>query len=158
LPPGKHRILVQYIGYEPQQLDVEIAKSWVEKDFYLKEQAYLLRELEVKGKAEDPAYTIIRKTIAKRDFHRLIYDSYEVKVYMKGTGQLTKAPFFIRNKLKEEGVKVNESYTTESVSEIRFEQPDKIEEKVISIRSTGTNEGFPSPTIFIHQGFYKDKI
>ena len=158
LPPGTHTILVQYIGYEPQQFEVNIAKDWVEKDFFLQEQAYMLQELEVKGKAEDPAYTIMRKAIAKRDFHRLQYNSYDVKVYMKGSGMLTKAPFFLKNKLKEEGVKVNESYTTESVSEIHFEQPNKVEEKVISIRSSGSNQGFPSPTIFIAQGFYKDKI
>ncbi len=158
LPPGKHSILVQYIGYEPQQLEVEIGREWVKKDFRLQEQAYLLQEVEVKGKAEDPAYTIMRKTIAKRKFHRFIYDSYEAKVYMKGTGKLTKAPFFLKNKLKEEGVKVNETYTTESVSEISFEHPGKFEEKVISIRSSGNNDGFPSPTIFIHQGFYTDKV
>ena len=141
LPSGRHSILVQYIGYVPQQFEVEIGKDWVEKNIVLQEQAYMLQELEVKGKAEDPAYTIMRKAIAKRDFHRLQYNSYDVKVYMKGTGMLTKAPFFLKNKLKEEGVKVNETYTTESVSEIHFEQPNKVEEKVISIRSSGSNQG-----------------
>lgn len=158
LKPGKYDILVQYIGYEKLQMQLEIKDNWAEKDFTLNEQAFVLREVEVNRKAEDPAYTIIRKAIAKKKYHLLQYDSYEVKVYMKGTGELKKAPFFLKNKLKEEGVEIDEAYTTESVSEIHFEQPDNLEEKVISIRSTGSSNSSPSPTIFIHQGFYKDQI
>lgn len=158
MPPGRHPLQIQHIGYEVQKTEVEIGNSWIERDFILKQQAVVLKEVEVKSKAEDPAYTIMRKAIAKKKFHRMQYNSYQVKVYIKGTGMLEKAPFFLKNKLKEEGVKLDEAYTSEKVSEIRFTQPDKVEEKVISIRASGDNNGSPSPTVFIHQGFYKEKI
>lgn len=158
LPPGKHPLQIQHMGYEIQKLEVEIGNNWVRRDFTLKQQAVVLKEVEVNSKAEDPAYTIMRKAIAKKKFHRMQYNSYKVKVYMKGTGILTKAPFFLKKKLKEEGVKLDEAFTSEKVSKIYFSQPDKVQEKVISIRASGDNNGSPSPTIFIHQGFYKEKI
>ncbi|MDQ3393810.1 MAG: DUF5686 and carboxypeptidase regulatory-like domain-containing protein [Bacteroidota bacterium] len=159
LNPGKYTIVVQFIGYEKQQFQIEIKDGWVEKDINLKEQVLLLKEVEVRSKKEDPALTIMRKAISKRKYHLLQYDSYQVKVYIKGTGQITNAPFFLKRKIEKEGVKFNEAYTSESVSVISFEQPDKVEEKVISIRSSGENNpGSASPALFITQSFYQDKI
>jgi hypothetical protein len=157
LSPGKYDIVVQYVGYETIRIQAEITDQWVIKDFLLKEQPLTLKEVEIKSKREDPALTIMRKAIAKRKFHQLQYDSYQVKVYIKGTGEMTKAPFFLKKKLKEEGMILNQAYTTESVSEIKFEQPDIVNEKVISIYTSGNNHG-ASPSMFIHQSFYKDKI
>lgn len=157
LPPGKYDLLVQFIGYETRQVQVEVNEDWVIRDFVLEEQILTLKEVEIRGSAEDPALTIMRKAIAKSKYHLLQYDSYDVKVYIKGTGQLEKAPFFLKNKLKKEGVVVNEAYTSESVSEINFSQPDKIEEKVISIRTSGENAS-ASPSPYINQSFYNDKI
>jgi len=160
LPVGTHTISVQYIGYQAQQIQVEIKADWISKDFVLTQQAVTLTEVKVSGKDEDPAYTIMRKAIAKRKFHRLQYNSYEMKVYMKGTGELTNAPFFLKKKLKEEGVKLNEAYTSESVSRIKFRQPNTIEERVLSIRTSGEakGSGSASPSLFIGQSFYKDKV
>ncbi len=94
LPPGKHQVLVQYIGYEPVHLEIEIQNDWINKDFTLTENAFVLKEVQVQSRAEDPAYTIMRKAIAKRKYHLLQYDSYQVRVYMKGTGEIKDVPFF----------------------------------------------------------------
>lgn len=159
LPQGKHEIHVQYIGYEKIKKQIEIGEGWLEQDFLLPEQTVLLNELEIKSDEEDPAYTIMRKAIAKRKFHLLQYDAYEATVYMKGTGILEKAPFFLKNKIEEEGgVKLNEAYTLESVSEIKFTQPNTVEERVISIHTTGDDQGAPSPSLFINESFYQDKV
>ncbi|WP_236614024.1 DUF5686 and carboxypeptidase regulatory-like domain-containing protein [Nafulsella turpanensis] len=160
LPKGKYTILAQYIGYKPIQVQLELEDEWLEHHFTLEEQAFVLEEVEVKAKAsnEDPAYTIMRKAIAKRKYHLLQYDSYKMTVYMKGTSELKDVPFFLKNKIEKEGVQLNEAYTSESVSEILFEQPNKIEERVISIRSTGSNEGSPSPSLFITQPFYQNEV
>lgn len=158
LSPGTYTLKVQYLGYQTQQMQVRIKDSWVEQDFILPEQVQVLREVEIQSKRkEDPAYTIMRKAIAKRKYHLLQYDSYQVKMYIKGTGQVTDVPFFAKKKLEEEGISVDEAYTSESVSIVKFEQPNKIEEKVISIRSSGPSGG-PSPSPYINQSFYQDKI
>ncbi len=60
--------------------------------------------------------------------------------------------------MKKEGVGLNEAYTSESVSEVKFEQPNKLEEKVISIHSSGGTNGSPAPSLFIYQSFYNNYI
>ena len=159
LAPGKYLMQVQYIGYEKVQKAVDVTKEVLVQNFALQEQTMMLGEVSVKSRQEDPAYTIMRKAISKRKYHLLQYDSYEVKVYMKGTGELQKAPFFLRKKIEEEGgVKLNEAYTMESIREVKFTQPNKIEEKVISIRTTGEDMGTASPSMFINESFYQDKV
>lgn len=159
LPKGIHKIRVQNIGYVSQETSAEVLDAWTVKDFSLKVQGYLLQEVQVdKGKKQDYAYTIIRNAIARSKFHRLQYKSYQMKVYVKGTGELLKAPFFVKGKLKKEGVKLNEAYTSESVSIVSFSQPDKVTEKVIAVRTTGESPKAGSPSMFISETFYQDKV
>src|SRR5690606_5987497 len=89
--------------------------------------------------------------------HRLQVQEYSMIVYLKGTGELTDAPFFLKKKLKEEGIALNEAYTSESVSQITFKQPNTVEEKVISIRSSG-EQNQTSPAPYIAASFYDEKI
>lgn len=159
LPAGSCTIRIQNIGFKAQETTVEISNQWIKQDFSLSPQGYMLEEVKVgKARKEDFAYTIMRKTIAKKKYHLLQYNSYEMKVYVKGTGEMTNAPFFLKNKLKKEGFRLNEAYTTESVSQIKFKQPNKVEEKVIAIRTKGKEQSGVSPFMFINQSFYKDKV
>jgi hypothetical protein len=50
------------------------------------------RTVTVKAGKEDPAYTIMRKAIAKAKFHTQQIDAYSATVYIKGKGQLTDYP------------------------------------------------------------------
>ncbi len=157
LKPGYYDVIVQFLGYKSQLETVEILDSWVELDFSLEPQIYNLSEVEVRAGAEDPALTIMRKAISKAKYHRMQLQTYSTTVYLKGTGQLTDAPFFMKKTLEQEGLKLNEAYTSESVSRITFTLPDKVEEKVISIRTNGDNQG-TSPAPYIQTSFYQDQI
>lgn len=157
LDPGVYDVLIQFLGYKSQLKTVEINDTWVELDFTLEPQVYTLSEVEVRAGQEDPALTIMRKAISKAKFHRLQLQQYSMTVYLKGTGQLTDAPFFLKKTLEKEGMKLNEAYTSESVSRITFTQPNKVEEKVISIRTNGDNQS-TSPAPYIQTSFYQDKI
>lgn len=157
LPKGIYDVLVQYLGYQSQLETVIVTDEWVVKDFVLEPQILTLAEVEVRAGAEDPALTIMRKAIATAKYHRLQLQKYSMTVYLKGTGQLTDAPFFMKKTLEKEGLKLDEAYTSESVSRITFTQPDKIEEKVISIRTNGDNQA-TSPAPYIQTSFYQDKI
>lgn len=159
LAPGVYNVQVQYVGYEKVQTQLEIKNDWLQHNFQLAEQTLLLDQVNVNSKQEDPAYTIMRKAISKKKYHLLQYDSYSVTVYTKGTGELNKAPFFLKKKIEEEGgVKLNEAYTTESVSELTFRQPNTIEEKVISVRTTGESVEGASPSVFVKANFYNDQV
>jgi hypothetical protein len=157
LKPGFYDVVVQFLGYKSQLETVEIRDRWVELNFTLESQIYNLSEVEVRAGAEDPALTIMRKAISKAKYHRLQLQQYSTTVYLKGTGQLTDAPFFMKKTLAEEGLKLNEAYTSESVSRITFTLPNKIEEKVISIRTNGDNQG-TSPAPYLQTSFYQDQI
>ncbi|MCH7398731.1 DUF5686 and carboxypeptidase regulatory-like domain-containing protein [Belliella sp. DSM 107340] len=157
LKPGYYDVVVQFLGYAALLKAVEVKNEWVELNFELEQQTYALQEVTVNSKAEDPALTIMRKAISKAKYHRLQVQEYSMMVYLKGTGQLTNAPFFIKKKLEKEGMKLNEAYTTESVSEITFKQPNTIEEKVISIRTNGDNNQ-TSPAPYLATSFYNEKI
>ncbi len=157
LASGLYDVVVQHLGYASQIRTVEIKSDWVTLDFSLEPQVINLSQVEVKAGAEDPALTIMRKAIAKSTYHRLQLQRYAMTVYLKGTGQLTDAPFFLKKKLAEEGLKLNEAYTSESVSRITFTLPNKVEEKVISIRTNGENQG-TSPAPYIQTSFYQSQV
>jgi hypothetical protein len=157
LAPGLYDVVVQYLGYASQIRTVEIKSDWVTLDFSLASQVINLSQVEVQAGAEDPALTIMRKAISKSTYHRLQLQRYAMTVYLKGSGQLTDAPFFLKKKLAEEGLKLNEAYTSEAVSRITFTLPNKVEEKVISIRTNGDNQG-TSPARYIQTSFYQDQV
>lgn len=157
LPKGIFDVLVQYLGYKSQLETIIVEEEWITKDFVLDPQEYTLEEVEVRAGAEDPALTIMRKAIAKAKYHRLQIQKYSMTVYLKGTGKLTDAPFFLRKTIEKEGLKLNEAYTSESVSRITFTQPNKVEEKVISIRTNADNQS-TSPAPYIQTTFYQEKI
>ena len=157
LAPGYYDIIVQHLGHQSVQQTVEVKDEWLMVDFTLEPQTYALQEVEVRSDQEDPALTIIRKAISKAKYHRLQVQEYSMMVYLKGTGKLTNAPFFLKKKLKEEGIHLDEAYTSESVSQITFKQPNIVEEKVISIRSSGEQRQ-TSPAPYIAASFYDEKI
>jgi len=158
LKKGVYDVLVQYLGYKSKLETVIITdESWKEVNFELEPQIYTLGTVEVNAGAEDPALTIIRKAIAKAKYHRLQVQKYSMTVYLKGTGQLIDVPFFMKKTLEKEGLNLNEAYTSESVSRITFTQPNKVEEKVISIRTNGDNQS-TSPAPYIQTSFYQEKI
>lgn len=157
LPSGIYDVIFQFLGYKSVIETIIVEDAWVDYTVKLEPQTYTLETVEVKAGQEDPALTIMRKAIAKAKYHRLQVQKYSMTVYLKGTGQLTDAPFFLKKTLEEEGMKLNEAYTSESVSRITFTQPDKIEEKVISIRTNGDNQA-TSPAPYIQTSFYQEKI
>ncbi|PZX60290.1 carboxypeptidase-like protein [Algoriphagus ratkowskyi] len=157
LPKGVYDVLVQYLGYKSQLETIIVGDEWITMNFVLEPQIYTLNEVEVRAGAEDPALTIMRKAIAKAKYHRLQIQKYSMTVYLKGTGKLTNAPFFLEKTLAKEGLKLNEAYTSESVSRITFTQPNKVEEKVLSIRTNGDNQS-TSPAPYIQTTFYQEKI
>lgn len=157
LQKGVYDVLIQHLGYKSHLETVIITDQWVKLNVTLEPQIYSLAEVEVNAGKEDPALTIMRKAISKAKYHRLQVQQYSMMVYLKGTGMVTDAPFFMKNKLEKEGLKLNEAYTTESVSKISFAQPNTVKETVISIRTNGDDQS-TSPGRFIQASFYEDKV
>lgn len=158
LPPGNHAVVVQFLGFQTLKSQIDIPDTgFVTQTFVMYPQTTLLREAEIGAKREDPAVAVMRQAIAKAKFHLLQYDSYTCRVYTKGSGLVEKAPAIIAKQLREDGWTPGETYTSESLIEVKFEQPNKISERVIAISERADKRG-PNPAPYINQSFYNPYV
>ena len=104
LLPGQYDIVYQFLGYETVSRLVEVSNSFVEVNIELKVQAIVLDNVTITADKEDPAYTIMRKAIAKSKYHTQQLDRYSAKVYIKGKGQLRDYPWMARKMVEKEGM------------------------------------------------------
>lgn len=140
LPRGKHKLVFQHVGYRTIEKDVPLTGQAVNLDLQMEPAIVQLREVVVRAGAEDPAYRIIRNAIKMRKYYLKEVKSYKADVYIKGLQQLEKAP----EKVLGFNVTIDTGivYLSESVSKLSFQQPDKIDEKVISSKVSGDNRTF----------------
>lgn len=161
LAPGTHRIRFQYLGYSPLEVVFDIGSSYTNYTAEMQPEAIALPEAVVSGKGEDPAYTIMRRAIAKAKYHSLQVDEYDAMVYVKGSGRLIKVPALFRKKinkaLAEEGIDSTVAFTQESVSKLHYTRPDQYRDTVVSIRTIG-NDNNTSPMGFIYSSFYEPDV
>jgi len=157
LAPGSYDVAFQYLGYETVIRKIDIATEYIEINVTLKTQVMVLQSVTVKAGKEDPAYTIMRKAIAKAKYHVQQIDSYTAKVYIKGKGKLIDYPWLAKSALEKEGITKDRLFISESVSEIKYTRPNKFEEKVIAVYTTGKDRN-TSPNEYVFGSFYQPEI
>jgi len=157
LTPGSYTVLFQYLGYETITRQVEVGNDFVELNIKLRTQVIMLESVTVNAGKEDPAYTIMRKAIAKAKYHTQQIDAYSATVYIKGKGQLKDYPWLAKKALEKEGITKDRVFISESVSEIKYTRPNKFEEKVIAVYTNGGDKS-ASPNAFIFGSFYQSEI
>ena len=158
LAPGRYELTYQFMGYRTIVRPVEIEEQqWLDLEIRMETQPVQLKMTGINLGDEDPAYTVMRKAIAKAAWHRQQLDRYSAEVYIKGSGRLINAPFFVRKSMKKEGIDSTLAFTTESVSLVKYQRPNTFTEKVIAVRSRG--EDFStSPMPFINGSFYENTV
>lgn len=156
LAPGRYDLVFQHLGRQSQTKTVEVNDAFVELNVVLAEQNIVLKEITIDANGEDPAYTIMRKAIAKANYHRNVVDHYSAKVYIKGSAKLKDYPWLAKKALEKDGVEKGRVYLSESLSEIKFTRPNKFEQKVISVRSDRKENA--SPGAYIFGSFYEPEI
>lgn len=157
LPVGHYEILYHYLGFETISRSVDVGKDFITMDIVLKAQVIQLQAVTVKAGKEDPAYTIMRKAIAKAKYHTQQIDTYTAKVYIKGKGQLTDYPWLAKKALEKEGITKDRVFIQESVSEITFTRPNKFDEKVIAVYKSGPSNN-TSPNAYVFGSLYEPEI
>lgn len=161
LNEGTYRIRFQFVGYKTKDTTIQIGTSSKTIHVALKAEAVTLPTAVITGDNEDPAYTIMRRTIAKAPYHANQIDKFNARVYVKGSGRLLKIPFLLRGRIKKEmakeGIDSTVAFTTESVSRLSYKRPGQYRDTVISVRSTGDDNN-TSPMSFISSSFYDSKV
>ncbi len=148
LKPGKYNIIFQYVGYKQLLREVELTNKKLRLDVQLEEESVSLQEVIVKANAEDPAYAVIRKAIAKRKYYKNLVDAYSCDVYIKGVNKLLDAPEKIFGvELGDMGGNLDSNrqgiiYLSESEAKLFFQKPDNKKEQMISSKISGNDNGF----------------
>lgn len=136
LSPGAYVLVVQYIGYQSFRQDLVVSQASSERmDIVLRKSVIQLGEIRVNKAKEDPALSIIRKTIAMSPIHFREIQASQVKNYVRVGVKVDKVPFLIKKQLKENFVTLGQTYILESVKQLGFRQPRTYTEKVLSVRS-----------------------
>jgi hypothetical protein len=157
LSPGNYELVFKFLGFESASRIIEIKKDFVEINVVLNPETILLQSVVVRATKEDPAYTIMRKAVAKAKYHTQQLDSYTANVYIKGKGKLKDYPWFAKKALEKEGITKDRLFISESVSEVKYTRPNKFEEKVIAVYTQGTNRS-ASPNNYFFGSFYEPEI
>lgn len=103
IDPGRYTVVFQYLGYVTETQTITVGSDFQVFNITLREQVLDLNTVEVYEGSEDPAYTVMRKAIAKASYHRQQIDRYQAQVYIKGTGRMNKILAFCAKNWKKKG-------------------------------------------------------
>ncbi|MCO6148466.1 DUF5686 and carboxypeptidase regulatory-like domain-containing protein [Flavobacterium sp. NRK1] len=144
--PGNYTIVFQSIGFKTKTVTARIDKFPHLLDIMLADENYELKELTISN-SEDPAYAIIRQAIKHRQENGEKSGRFEADFYSKGMYRVKNVPKKIMGiKVDTEGEVLDSTrsgiiYLSETVSHITFQHPDKIKERVIASKVSGTDNG-----------------
>ncbi len=145
LPAGTYILLCQYVGYAQQRKSITVQQSDLVVNFVLERQELVMPDVVVK-KGEDPAYEIIRNTIARQSENLDRTRAYSCQVYSKGQLRLRSYPKkFLGEKVDfEDGDSSQKKiiYLSETVSRFSVDGPAKRKVEVISSKVSGSSDGF----------------
>ncbi|GAB2778393.1 DUF5686 and carboxypeptidase regulatory-like domain-containing protein [Rhabdobacter roseus] len=157
LAPGKYEVVFQYLGFKTETRAVTISGDFSDLNITLQEQALNLAQLQVGKGKEDPAYSVMRRAVAKARFHQLQIRSYSARAYTRSTALPTKIPFLLENRLKKEGVQQGKAFLNESVADISYRRPNTYNQKIVSTRNSLDNST-PTPNEYILASFYSPEV
>jgi len=136
--PGEYQVDFRCLGYQSVGKQITVQQAYTSVDVRLNEQIIELKTVNIVASSEDPAYSIMRKAIAASYYYRMIVKAYDADIYIKGAGEI-RMPKIVYKLGKSEGFDTVEYYTNESYNHIRYEYPNKYEQKVISARDNSSD-------------------
>ncbi|MFN4083196.1 MAG: DUF5686 and carboxypeptidase regulatory-like domain-containing protein [Bacteroidia bacterium] len=142
VPPNNSTIIFQYVGFKQYELECKNGDELKNIQIKLKPIAYALKEAAITATAEDPAYPIMRQVIARSKLYANEVASSTCKVYMKSLQRLTTIPKRILLLKIPAEVQPGIIYLSETLSELTFSKPDRINERTISSKVSGASKGF----------------
>ncbi len=159
LPSGYYTLVFQYLGYSTEVKRVGATANFQPLNLALRPEALELSTIEVLDGKEDMSYSVIRRAIAKADYHRNQIDAYTAEVYVKGTGKIDKIPrLYLSMMSKEDRAEIDttQAFISESISKISYQRPNTFRQEVVSIYERGDLGADATPYLFAT--FYQPKV
>lgn len=144
---GEYRVIFQFLGYKSLTKTIAPTSFPFILNVSLHEETTSLDEV-VLNTQEDPAYRIIRETIARRKENLEKLSEYTADFYSRGLWRVKDIPEKIFG--QEVGdfdgaldsTRTGIVYLSETISEIAYQKPDKFTEKIIASKVSGNDNGF----------------
>ncbi|MDQ3193081.1 MAG: DUF5686 family protein [Bacteroidota bacterium] len=161
---GQNQELVfQTIGFKKHIEKIDINSEVKNLTVKLASENIELRQFVLSAKAKDPAYAIIKSTIAQRKYHLDLSNNYSVEVYIKGSDILNeipeKLPKFLPKAEMPDSNNLGLLYLTESAARFHTQQPDNYKEEMLSSKVAGTAKGYSWNRVQeVMYNFYKNRV
>ncbi|WP_163398988.1 DUF5686 and carboxypeptidase regulatory-like domain-containing protein [Flavobacterium fluviatile] len=148
--PGKNKIIFQYLGFKTQKLSVSSGSNTVTLDVKMAEESFTLNEVVIDPK-KNPANAIIKNAIANKKQNSNKTGRYTADFYSKGMFKVKDLPKKILGQKVDLGEDMASNldstgtgilYLSETISQVTFEKPDKLKEKIIASKISGNNRGY----------------
>jgi len=137
---GTYNLEISCVGYEKRTEKIVMPDYDFQKDIILKINDMQLQEV-VAVPGEDPAYSIMRKAIAKAPYYQNVVKKSTYNAYSKGSGKMTSIPKLFEGLMSKDDKKEmekmqNKIFLLESYSEIKFTAPDTYEQNILAFSSS----------------------
>ncbi|EDM43250.1 hypothetical protein SCB49_00807 [unidentified eubacterium SCB49] len=143
----KYTLVFQYLGYKQLIKEVTPSTFPYSLDIVLEEESVSLSEVVINA-TEDPAYEIIRKTIAQHKVNQERIAQFTADFYSRGLWRVSDMPEKILGQDVGDfdgaldSTRTGIIYLSETISEIAYQQPDDFKEKIIASKVSGNDNGF----------------
>ena len=142
-----YTVIVQSLGFKTFEATAEVNKLPFTLNVTLQEESYSLDEVVISGKS-NPANDIIKKAIENRKANAAKIASYTADFYSKGLFRIKDVPTkFLWFKVRNLQNVIDPSgsgvlYLSETVSEIKSQKPDKLNEHIVASLTSGSDNGY----------------
>lgn len=144
---GEYRVVFQYLGYKSVTKTISPTTFPYILNVSLEAETTSLDEV-ILNTEEDPAYEIIRRTIAQRKENLEKMSEFTADFYSRGIWRVKDIPekIFGQEVGDFEGAldstRTGIVYLSETISEIAYQKPDRFTEKIIASKVSGNDNGF----------------
>jgi hypothetical protein len=144
---GDYTIIYQFLGFKTVTEKIALSSFPHILNVSLAEESVSLDEVII-NTSEDPAYRIIRETIAKRKINLDKISEYKADFYSRGLWRVEDLPEKILGQEvgdldgQLDSTRTGIIYLSETISTISFKKPDDFKEKIIASKVSGNDNGF----------------
>ncbi len=144
---SEYKVIFQFLGFKTVTKEISISSFPHILHITMQEESTSLKEVVISSK-EDPAYRIIRETIAQRKLNLDRISAFKADFYSRGIWRVDSIPERILG--QEVGdldgaldsTRTGVIYLSETISEIAYQKPDDFKERVIASKVSGNDNGF----------------